>query len=50
MRVCIVGPSGAGKTTIAAELARRLNIPAYEFDNVYWDRSGVETLSMKHLQ
>ncbi|RQR72348.1 AAA family ATPase [Burkholderia sp. Bp9090] len=42
MRICIVGPSGAGKTTIAGELARKFNIATYEFDNVYWDTSGTE--------
>lgn len=40
MKVCIVGPSGAGKTTIAGELARKFNIATYEFDDVYWDTSG----------
>lgn len=44
MKVCIVGPSGAGKTTITRELARKFNIAAYEFDDVYWDRSGEEFL------
>ncbi|WP_175975643.1 AAA family ATPase [Burkholderia sp. BCC1047] len=42
MKVCIVGPSGAGKTTIARQLARRFDTDAYEFDNVYWDKSGEE--------
>ena len=42
MKVCIVGPSGAGKTTIAGELARKFSIATYEFDDVYWDTSGAE--------
>ncbi|MPV56245.1 AAA family ATPase [Burkholderia sp. HI2761] len=42
MKVCIVGPSGAGKTTIAVELARKFDIATYEFDNVYWDMSSTE--------
>ncbi|HHL4079126.1 MULTISPECIES: AAA family ATPase [Burkholderia] len=42
MKICIVGPSGAGKTTIAAELARKFDIATYEFDDVYWDTSGTE--------
>lgn len=35
-RIAIVGTSGAGKTTVAKKLSRKLNIPAYELDNLYW--------------
>ncbi|MCU7696756.1 AAA family ATPase [Acinetobacter sp. AYS6] len=42
MKICIVGPSGAGKTTIAKKLAKELKIPAHAFDEIYWDLSGTE--------
>ncbi|WP_151768477.1 AAA family ATPase [Acinetobacter oleivorans] len=42
MKICIVGPSGAGKTTVAKKLAKELKIPAHAFDEVYWDLSGTE--------
>ncbi|WP_151963594.1 AAA family ATPase [Acinetobacter oleivorans] len=42
MKICIVGPSGAGKTTIAKNLAEELKIPIHAFDEIYWDLSGTE--------
>lgn len=40
MKICIIGPSGAGKTTLAKQLAKELSLPAYAFDEIYWDISG----------
>lgn len=40
MKICIMGPPGAGKSTIANSLANALNISSYEFDEIYWDLSG----------
>lgn len=34
-KIIIVGPSGAGKTTLASELSRRLNIPHTELDSIF---------------
>lgn len=42
MKICIVGPSGAGKTTITKKLADELKISTYEFDEIYWNISGTE--------
>lgn len=42
MKVCIIGTSGAGKTTLAKKLAIELNIPAYEYDDIYWNKSSGE--------
>ena len=42
MKICIVGPSGAGKTTIAKKLADELKISTYGFDEIYWNISGTE--------
>lgn len=35
-RILVIGTSSAGKTTLAAALARRLGIPAIELDALYW--------------
>ncbi|MCG9951814.1 AAA family ATPase [Providencia rettgeri] len=41
MKVCIIGISGAGKTTLAKKLAIELNVPTYAYDDIYWNkRSG----------
>ncbi|MDP9802981.1 AAA family ATPase [Acinetobacter calcoaceticus] len=42
MKICIVGPSGAGKTTIAKKLAEELKISTHPFDEIYWNLSGTE--------
>ncbi|OTM94021.1 AAA family ATPase [Acinetobacter pittii] len=42
MKICIVGPSGAGKTTITKKLADELKISTYIFDEIYWNISGTE--------
>jgi adenylate kinase family enzyme len=35
-RINVVGTSGSGKTTFARELARRLDLPYYEMDRLFW--------------
>ncbi len=35
-RICVKGTSGAGKTTFAADLAKRLGVPHIELDALHW--------------
>jgi len=35
-RIHVVGTSGAGKTTFAAQVARRLRLPHLEIDSIFW--------------
>jgi adenylate kinase family enzyme len=41
-RVAIIGPSGAGKTTLALELGKRLGIELVELDRLLWKPGWVE--------
>lgn len=41
-RIVIIGVTGAGKTTLACELARRLDCPHVELDALYWEPNFVE--------
>ncbi|HDN2512018.1 TPA: AAA family ATPase [Providencia rettgeri] len=42
MKICIVGTSGVGKTTLAKKLSKEFNISLYSYDDIYWDKSGGE--------
>ena len=35
-RIVVVGAPGSGKTTTAAEISRRLDVPRIELDALYW--------------
>ncbi|MEC2072557.1 AAA family ATPase [Alkalihalophilus marmarensis] len=37
-KIHIIGSVGSGKTTLAKELAAKLNLPHIELDNVSWER------------
>ena len=42
-RVLIVGPCGAGKSTLAAELGPKLGLPVYHMDQLNWKSGWVES-------
>jgi adenylate kinase family enzyme len=44
-RVAIVGPGGAGKTTLALELGRLTQLPVIHLDRIHWKPGWVETPS-----
>jgi adenylate kinase family enzyme len=42
-RVTVIGPAGAGKSTLASELGQRLRIPVLHLDQQYWRPGGLVT-------
>ena len=42
-RVLIIGPCGAGKSTLAAKLAPKLGLPVYHMDKLNWKPGWVES-------
>lgn len=42
-RVLVIGSPGSGKSTFAAELARRTGLPLIHLDQQFWNRGWVET-------
>ena len=41
-RVVVVGPPGSGKSTLGAEIGRRLGIPHTEMDSLFWEPAWTE--------
>lgn len=39
MKIDIIGSVGCGKTTLAAKLSEKYNVPHYEKDNIVWKRT-----------
>jgi adenylate kinase family enzyme len=39
-RIHIIGGPGSGKTHAARNLSQRLGIPAYDLDDLFWDRAA----------
>lgn len=37
-RISVVGTTGSGKTTIAKEISKQLEVPYIELDALYWDK------------
>jgi adenylate kinase family enzyme len=42
-RICVVGTTGCGKSTLAGLLAQRLHIPHVELDAIYWKPGWIES-------
>ena len=42
-RVAVIGPVGAGKTTVGRSLSDRLGLPFVDLDDLYWRRDPVPT-------
>ncbi len=42
-RILIIGPCGAGKSTLAAELGSRLGLPVFHMDQLNWRPGWVES-------
>lgn len=38
-RISVVGTTGSGKTTVAREISKRLQLPHIELDALYWDEN-----------
>ena len=43
MRINVLGTSGSGKTSVAKRIAKKLNIPYVELDELFWKPNWTES-------
>lgn len=41
-RILVIGPCGAGKSTLAAELGKKLGLPVHHLDQLHWSPGWIE--------
>lgn len=41
-RILVIGPCGAGKSTLAVELGERLGLPVHHIDQLHWHAGWIE--------
>jgi adenylate kinase family enzyme len=46
-RVLVIGPGGAGKSTLASQLGLQLNVEVFHLDKLYWQPGWVEMSKSK---
>lgn len=49
-RVLVIGCMGAGKTTFALELGKRLNIPVHHLDTYFWKENWTPTPQAEFIE
>lgn len=42
-RVLVIGPCGAGKSTLSAQLGQNLNLPVFHMDKLNWNPGWIES-------
>ena len=42
-RICVYGPTGSGKTTLAGQIAQLIGAPHIELDAIFWKPNWVES-------
>jgi hypothetical protein len=50
VRLLVVGSAGAGKSTLAVEVARRLDLPLIHLDRHFWQPGCPEKVDLAFLQ
>lgn len=49
-RICIIGGSGTGKTTLAKNLGKQLSLPVYYIDGIHHLKIGKYVIKMREIK
>lgn len=42
-RIVLIGCGGSGKSTLSRKLSKKLNLPLYHLDKIFWNEGWIET-------
>ncbi|MEN8076607.1 DNA topology modulation protein [Clostridioides difficile] len=42
-KIIVIGCGGAGKSTFSRKISKKLNIPVYHLDKIFWNKGWIET-------